>query len=119
MSENVKTTNGKTAVAMLFAAGIMLFAAFAVNGATGPEKFFDGAEWIGEAPGLNAAAPRFSTTFTVAKDGPAKIAICGLGQYVATLNGKPLGRGDEFNLPGWTRTSRCRGLFQAHSPRPP
>ena len=106
MSENVKTTNGKTAVAMLFAAGIMLFAAFAVNGATGPEKFFDGAEWIGEAPGLNAAAPRFSTTFTVAKDGPAKIAICGLGQYVATLNGKPLGRGDEFNLPGWTRTTK-------------
>ena len=81
--------------------------ALSVHGA-GPETdgLFDGAVWIGQGPELGAAAPRFSTTFKADKDGPAEIAICGLGQYVATLNGKPLGRGDEFNLPGWTRTTK-------------
>ena len=72
----------------------------------GTEELFRGAAWIEAPAGMNAAAPRFTTTFKVEKDGPAKIAICGLGQYVATLNGRPLGRGDEFNLPGWTRTSK-------------
>jgi hypothetical protein len=69
-------------------------------------SLFEGAEWIEQPAELNAAAPRFSTSFKVGGDGPAKIAICGLGQYVATLNGKPLGRGDEFNLPGWTRSTK-------------
>ena len=67
---------------------------------------FKGAKWIEQPKGLDAAAPRFTKTFKVDRDGPAEIAICGLGQYVATLNGKPLGRGDEFNLPGWTRTTK-------------
>ncbi len=67
---------------------------------------FKGAQWIGQPDGLGAAAPRFTTRFTVARGGPTEIAICGLGQYVATLNGKPLGCGDEFNLPGWTKTSK-------------
>ena len=71
-----------------------------------PVALFDGAQWIGQAESLDAAAPRFATTFKAERDGVAEIAICGLGQYVATLNGKPLGRGDEFNLPGWTRTSK-------------
>lgn len=70
------------------------------------EVLFDGARWIEQPAALGAAAPRFATTFRADRDGPAEIAICGLGQYVATLNGKPLGRGDEFNLPGWTRTSK-------------
>jgi len=70
------------------------------------KRLFDGARWIGQPDSLGAAAPRFSTTFRVGCDGPAEIAVCGLGQYVATLNGKPLGRGDEFNLPGWTRTTK-------------
>lgn len=69
-------------------------------------SLFGGAEWIEQPAELNAAAPRFSTTFKVDRDGPAEIAICGLGQYVATLNGKPIGRGDEFNLPGWTRSTK-------------
>ena len=63
-------------------------------------ELFKGARWIEQPKELNAAAPRFTTTFKVDRDGPAEIAICGLGQYVATLNGKPIGRGDEFNLPG-------------------
>ncbi len=67
---------------------------------------FDGATWIAAPTELNAAAPRFAKTFTVDADGPAEIAICGLGQYVATIDGRPLGRGDEFNLPGWTKTSK-------------
>ena len=70
------------------------------------EALFKGSVWIAQPEGLSAAAPRFKTVFKVKKDGPSEIAICGLGQYVATLNGKPLGRGDEFNLPGWTRTSK-------------
>ncbi|MBR6734492.1 MAG: family 78 glycoside hydrolase catalytic domain [Kiritimatiellae bacterium] len=70
------------------------------------ESLFGGAKWIEQPAELNAAAPRFSTTFKVERDGPAEIAICGLGQYVATLNGKPIGRGDEFNLPGWTRSTK-------------
>jgi len=69
-------------------------------------ELFRGSRWIEQPKELNAAAPRFTTTFKVERDGPAEIAICGLGQYVATLNGKPIGRGDEFNLPGWTRTSK-------------
>ena len=68
------------------------------------ELLFKGAQWIAQPAEMNAAAPRFTTTFNVDRDGPAEIVICGLGQYVATLNGKPVGRGDEFNLPGWTRT---------------
>jgi len=67
---------------------------------------FAGARWIRAPEGLGAAAPRFTTKFKTERAGPAEIAICGLGQYVATLNGKPLGRGDEFNLPGWTKTSK-------------
>ena len=70
------------------------------------DDLFDGARWIAAPAELKAAAPRFTTTFSVDRDGPAPIAICGLGQYVATLDGRPLGRGDEFNLPGWTRTSK-------------
>ena len=69
-------------------------------------ELFNGSQWIEQPKELNAAAPRFTTTFKVDRDGPAEIAICGLGQYVATLNGKPIGRGDEFNLPGWTRSSK-------------
>ena len=69
-------------------------------------SLFGGAKWIEQPAELNAAAPRFSTTFKVERDGPAEIAICGLGQYVATINGRPIGRGDEFNLPGWTRSSK-------------
>ena len=69
-------------------------------------ELFKGARWIEQPKELNAAAPRFKTTFRVDRDGPAEIAICGLGQYIATLNGKPIGRGDEFNLPGWTRTTK-------------
>ena len=69
-------------------------------------ELFKGARWIEQPKELNAAAPRFTTTFKVDRDGPAEIAICGLGQYVATLNGKPIGRGDEFNLPGWTRSTK-------------
>ncbi len=69
-------------------------------------ELFKGARWIEQPKELNAAAPRFTTTFKVERDGPVEIAICGLGQYVATLNGKPLGRGDEFNLPGWTRSTK-------------
>ena len=69
-------------------------------------ELFKGSRWIEQPKELNAAAPRFTTTFKVDRDGPAEIAICGLGQYVATLNGKPIGRGDEFNLPGWTRTTK-------------
>ena len=70
------------------------------------DELFRGSRWIEQPKELNAAAPRFTTTFRVDRDGPAEIAICGLGQYVATLNGKPLGRGDEFNLPGWTRSTK-------------
>jgi len=69
-------------------------------------NLFRGSRWIATPAGMDAAAPRFVKKFKVDKDGLAEIAICGLGQYVATLNGKPLGRGDEFNLPGWTRTSK-------------
>ena len=87
----------KHATTAIFAAALCVTAASA-----GP---FDGATWIA-APDGAIAAPRFSATFAAAKDGPAEIAICGLGQYTATLNGKPLGRGDEFNLPGWSRTSK-------------
>jgi len=72
----------------------------------GDASIFDGAQWIGQPGGLCAAAPRFATQFKAERDGPAEIAICGLGQYVATLNGKPIGCGDEFNLPGWTKTSK-------------
>ena len=71
-----------------------------------PGGLFDGSAWIAQPKGLAAAAPRFTTAFRAEADGPAEIAICGLGQYVASLDGKPLGRGDEFNLPGWTRTSK-------------
>ena len=78
----------------------------AVLQAKDAEALFEGAQWIEQPAELNAAAPRFSTTFKVDCDGPAKIAICGIGQYVATLNGRPLGRGDEFNLPGWTRSTK-------------
>ena len=70
------------------------------------QSLFRGSRWIEQPAGLNAAAPRFTTTFKVDRDGPAEIAVCGLGQYVATLNGRPLGRGDEFNLPGWTRSTK-------------
>ena len=70
------------------------------------QNLFCGSRWIEQPAGLNAAAPRFTTTFKVDRDGPAEIAVCGLGQYVATLNGRPLGRGDEFNLPGWTRSTK-------------
>lgn len=87
-----------------------MFAVFAVSVSGFAESdvraLFSGAKWIEQPPGLNAAAPRFTATFKVDRDGPAEIAICGLGQYVATLNGKPVGRGDEFNLPGWTRTAK-------------
>jgi hypothetical protein len=69
-------------------------------------KLFDGAQWIAQPDNFGAAAPRFTTTFKVNSNGKAKLAICGLGQYVAKLNGKALGRGDEFNLPGWTRTTK-------------
>ena len=83
------------------------FAAVAVAAhANDSGVLFKGSQWIEQPKGLNAAAPRFTTTFKADRDGPAEIAICGLGQYVATLNGKPIGRGDEFNLPGWTRTSK-------------
>lgn len=71
----------------------------------GSEDLFAGSQWLA-APDAGIAAPVFETRFVAAADGPAPIAICGLGQYVATLNGKPLGRGDEFNLPGWSRTSK-------------
>lgn len=84
--------------------GAAVFAA--VVHAKDAASLFGGAEWIEQPAELNAAAPRFSTTFKVDRDGPAEIAICGLGQYVATLNGKPIGRGDEFNLPGWTRSTK-------------
>lgn len=84
--------------------GAAIFAA--VVHAKDAASLFVGAEWIEQPAELNAAAPRFSTTFKVDRDGPAEIAICGLGQYVATLNGKPIGRGDEFNLPGWTRSTK-------------
>jgi len=84
--------------------GAAIFAA--VVHAKDAASLFGGAEWIEQPAELNAAAPRFSTTFKVDRDGPAEIAICGLGQYVATLNGKPIGRGDEFNLPGWTRSTK-------------
>ena len=98
--------------------GIVFAVAFA--GFAAPEAgltadvLFNRSQWIAQPAELNAAAPRFTATFTVDRDGPAPIAICGLGQYVATLNGKPLGRGDEFNLPGWTRTSKScfYNLFQ-------
>ena len=76
------------------------------NDDKGADRIFASSQWIGQPEDLNAAAPCFVTAFTVEKDGPAEIAICGLGQYVATLNGKPLGRGNEFNLPGWTRTEK-------------
>ena len=79
--------------------------AIAAN-AKSANELFKGARWIEQPKELNAAAPRFTTTFKVERDGPAEIAICGLGQYVATLNGKPIGRGDEFNLPGWTRSTK-------------
>ena len=78
--------------------------AFAENPSA--ESLFAGSQWISAPPALKAAAPRFTLRFAAARDGAAPIAVCGLGQYVATLNGKPLGRGDEFNLPGWTRTSK-------------
>ena len=84
--------------------GAAIFAA--VVHAKDAASLFVGAEWIEQPAELNAAAPRFSTTFKVDRDGPAEIAICGLGQYVATLNGNPIGRGDEFNLPGWTRSTK-------------
>ena len=85
---------------------VLVSAAMCAAANAGTEELFRGAAWIEAPAGMNAAAPRFTTTFKVEKDGPAEIAICGLGQYVATLNGRPLGRGDEFNLPGWTRTSK-------------
>ncbi len=78
----------------------------ALTSAKSANELFKGARWIEQPKELNAAAPRFTTTFKVDRDGPAEIAICGLGQYVATLNGKPIGRGDEFNLPGWTRSTK-------------
>ena len=37
----------------------IICAAFAANCATAAGGLFDGAEWIGEAPGMNAAAPRW------------------------------------------------------------
>ena len=82
--------------------------ATAVSGlaASDADVLFNGAKWIEQPAELHAAAPRFFTKFKVDRDGPAEIAICGLGQYVATLNGKPIGRGDEFNLPGWTRSTK-------------
>ena len=43
------------------------------------ESLFGGAKWIEQPAELNAAAPRFSTKFKVDRDGPAEIAICGLG----------------------------------------
>ena len=81
-------------------------AAFSGFASSDADALFNGAKWIEQPAELNAAAPRFTTTFKVDRDGPAEIAICGLGQYIATLNGKPIGRGDEFNLPGWTRTTK-------------
>ncbi|MBQ9430756.1 MAG: family 78 glycoside hydrolase catalytic domain [Kiritimatiellae bacterium] len=86
---------------------VVLFAVvWSASAATNAESLFGDARWIAQPQELNAAAPCFSTSFTVDRAGPAEIAVCGLGQYVATLNGKPIGRGDEFNLPGWTRTSK-------------
>ena len=63
--------------------------AIAAN-AKSANELFKGARWIEQPKELNAAAPQFTTTFKVERDGPAEIAICGLGQYVATLNGKPI-----------------------------
>ena len=92
----------KMKATMLVGAAVFAAAVQAKDAAS----LFGGTEWIEQPAELNAAAPRFSTTFKVDRDGPAEIAICGLGQYVATLNGKPIGRGDEFNLPGWTRSTK-------------
>ena len=41
-------------------------------------ELFKGSQWIEQPKELNAAAPRFTTTFKVDRDGPAEIAICGL-----------------------------------------
>ena len=72
---------------MMVAVAVIAIAANAKNAS----ELFKGARWIEQPKELNAAAPRFTTTFKVDRDGPAEIAICGLGQYVATLNGKPIG----------------------------
>ncbi len=94
--------HGVMRMTALFAAAAVAVAANAKDAG----ELFRGSQWIAQPDALGAAAPRFTTTFKVDRNGPAEIAICGLGQYVATLNGKPLGRGDEFNLPGWTRTTK-------------
>ncbi len=71
------------------------------------ESLFKGAKWIqhpvppyAQYPGMPVFRKKFFST-----GGKITLAICGLGQYVATLNGKPLAD-REVLTSGWTLTEK-------------
>ena len=68
-------------------------------------ELFAKSTWIGHPADYAdyRAQPILRKTF-VHEKGRGIIAICGLGQYRATLNGKPLADRNEVMLPGWTNT---------------
>ena len=55
----------------------LFLAAMCAAANAGTEELFRGAVWIEAPAGMDAAAPRFTTTFKVDKDGPAKIVVVG------------------------------------------
>ena len=68
---------------------------------------FAGSKWIGHPAdyGRYRAQPVMRKIFSHA-GGRGRIAICGLGHYRATLNGKPLADRGEVMLPGWSDTRK-------------
>ena len=68
--KHTKRQKMKTTIAIAAAAAAIAACAEDAN------RLFDGSRWIEQPAGMNAAAPRFTTTFKVVRDGHAKVAIC-------------------------------------------
>ena len=75
-------------------------AALACGGAVNGE-----AVWIGVPKETTRGEPKFTRIFTHA-GGRGELNICGLGQYVAYLNGVKVGGEEDVLTPGWTDTRK-------------
>lgn len=63
------------------------------------------AEWIGVPAGTVHGEPKFTKIFE-GNGGTGELNICGLGQYVAYLNGQKVGGDADVLTPGWTDTRK-------------
>jgi len=58
--------------------------------------------WIGVPKSTTHGEPKFTKIFKSDAGGVQKLHICGLGQYVAYLNGEKVGGERDVLTPGWT-----------------